>query len=727
MQGGADQADSKWVSSDRNTNSKGELVRELEVMAKRFEGTTSLLRPTQIVARPQATVKTHAKVTPDETVQELNKDGSSTPAISATRFTSATCQTHLDQPHIIRRGFPYSLPQAAETASKVAQCGDNVLNRNDAASTDSTHLLQPASKAPEVFSIPSREDLRKFKHCYSAALLNKASEGSHHTHGASGLSTIPSMRLPEEGDSAEVDNYLATFGRRSTALPENVIASECNRIPQTRSLACFKMEETGASPIAHPAAPFDNPSTGTTQNTTTSARKSELHLLDSTSSEIDMNHPSADPESARVSCHTSLPHLPIASWTDNRVSNTIQNQNISISYKPGKSANTPIPISAPPDSSAQSFAVLIKTIQYFVDAYSVMLSLVIRYNWRLVPIIIMALSFLLTWVGDITYTEIVKHVIKSFMCRTSIFKSWDFCASILSSTPTLEEDVDHCKAARHALSLVHDLAITSELSTVARHLEQAHHKLYMFSVEAYDPDLITLSRNYIQNSDVLRDELQEFLTNVTVAIQWIEYLTSELANDLTYTLSHLKSETWLVYVWRWISFSERSTVVNVTELHILRTNYLVALIETTDEQIHAHIQISSAFKAIHNVIHPLTAKTNKAHLRIASAVEQRKSFWQLQWLRSSQSSNELGEKAENIELLRTYLDQAAPRLGDARQGLEGTKGTLKALYTRAVQAQQKVSVGWYPSEDKVWSDVRYVLRMSSSIEAMKNKVAKKET
>ncbi|KAI4131304.1 MAG: hypothetical protein LQ347_003045 [Umbilicaria vellea] len=532
------------------------------------------------------------------------------------------------------------------------------------------------------------------------------------------------MRLPEEADSAEVDDFLATFVRHSTGLPENFIADKSNCVPQTRPLTFSEMKETGASPVTHPAAPIGSPSTVTTQDTTTSARGSEPDLLHSTSSEIDMDRPSADRKSTHVSRHTSLPDPPFASWTDNRILNILKSQNISILYEPGKSANTPIPISAPSDSSAHPSTVLARTFQYLMDAYSVVLSYVIRCNWRLMPLITIALSFFLTRIGDMTYTENFKNVIKSSMCHTSTFESRDFCAFTLYSTPFLEEDVDYCKAAHQALSLVHNLAITSNLSAVARCLEQAHHKLYMLSVETNDPDLITLSQNYIQNSDILRDDLQEFLTNVTVAIQWIEYLTSELAHDLTYILSPLTNETWLVYVWRWISFSEPSTIVNVTELHTLYTSYLMALIETTNEQIHAHIRISNGFNAIHNVIHPLTAKTNKAHSRIASAVKQRNSFWQLPWLRQSQSSNELDEKAVNAELLRTYLDQEAPKLGDARQGLEGTKRTLKALLTRAVQAQQKSSVRRYSNVDNVWIDVRYVLKVCSSIEAIKDMIGK---
>ena len=760
MPGDPNQADSNWASPYRNATSTDKIVREMEMMAKRFEGSSHPSRPARTVAQPQEAVrarKASAQVTPHQVVQDLHPDRNATPAVPVT-FTSATSQTHLDQPHALRKGLAHTSPQPEDAASTISKGAATAPTWNDAALTDSTCSIPPLSIAPQnahqTSSMSPHDDYRKVEHCYSEDLLDKPKGRSHSGLSASEFVTTASTRLPDEADSAENDNDLATLGMRSTALSEKISPAESNRARQSRRAAFPEMEETdttsrirraaipgmregGATPPTRSAAPVANQSSVTTQDATFSAQRSQSYLSDSTASESSLSdsissepstgQPPADQNLARASRHTILPRLPIASWTDNRMLNIIKNQSISIFNEAGNSTNPPIPTSAPAEPSAHPFTALGRTIQYLMDVYSVILSWVIRYNWRLVPLIILTLSFLLSWTGDMTYPGTVKHVIKYCMCHTSIFKSWDICASVLPSTSIPEESLDRCEAAHNALSLVHNLAIISELFAVAKPLEQAHHKLFMFSVEANDPDLITLSQNYIQNSDILREQLQDFLTNITVTIQWIEYLTSELANDLTYTISNPPSEIWLVYVWRWISFDKQLTAVNVTELHTLYTDYLTALIETTNEQIIAHIRISNSFEAIHNVIHPLSAKTNKAHPRIASTIEQHKSSWLLEWLRPSQSSNELDEKAVNIELLRTYLDQAAPKLEDARQGLEGTKGTLKALLRRAVQPQQKMSVRWHSNVDRVWSDVQYILTARTGIEAVKDKVAKRKT
>lgn len=362
--------------------------------------------------------------------------------------------------------------------------------------------------------------------------------------------------LPEDTDS-----------KRSTDSSENVSTAGSNRPCRTRRACLPEIKEIGTPSFIHLAASPDSQSTGTTQGTTpqfdhwTSDTTEDRSIGDSSEYQS-----ISDASEARESADPFVP-------TSERLNSpAIFYALLEATFQHLLDAYTAIllwSIGTLPhlmDAYTVILFWLIGTVQHLMNTYTVMLSWVIRYNWRLVPLILLALCFLLSWIGDMTYNESAKHVTRSIVCRTSLFKSLDSCTFIVPSTltfepstPILEEDIHHVEAARQAAAyqaaayptvvhqaaaqqtislqdaahqavfLVKNLAITSELFIISRQLQDVHDKLFLFNLKADDPGLKHLSDNFLRHSKVLRTEFRGFLANVTMEIQWIDLHTTTFA------------------------------------------------------------------------------------------------------------------------------------------------------------------------------------------------------
>lgn len=138
-----------------------------------------------------------------------------------------------------------------------------------------------------------------------------------------------------------------------------------------------------------------------------------------------------------------------------------------------------------------------------------------------------------------------------------------------------------------------------------------------------------------------------------------------VCSPLTQILEDSQSELWLISVWRRIFHKPPLSAADMAELHTIYVRYLQSLVNSAMKQLSAHIQFTESFNGVYDSLYPLTAEVDE----ITSFRERRKSrFWLLKWLdwllewflpSSGQNRNMSNQKTMNLELLKTYLDQAA--------------------------------------------------------------------
>ncbi|KAA6413656.1 MAG: hypothetical protein FRX48_02017 [Lasallia pustulata] len=135
----------------------------------------------------------------------------------------------------------------------------------------------------------------------------------------------------------------------------------------------------------------------------------------------------------------------------------------------------------------------------------------------------------------------------------------------------------------------------------------------------------------------------------------------------------------------------------MAEIHTIYVRYLQSLVNSATKQLGAHNLFTESFNDVYDSLYPLTAEVDE----ITSFRERRKSrFWLLKWLdwllewflpSSGPNRNKSNQKTTNLKLLKTYLDQAAPKLADAKQELEETLNALTVLLNSGLTKKKEMT------------------------------------